>query len=426
MTKNVFFKASGIIFFGSLIGNFLNYVFNLAMGWLLPPIVYGELVALTTLLLIVSVPAGTFTLVVAKYIAEHWARDEKPAMASLFRAATRLSFLAGAAGFLLIVLAAPAIASYLKVAEVPVLIFGLLIPISFMSGASSGFLQGIQSFVPLSVNAALGSILKLAFAIALVYAGYSLSGIMVAIVLASLLTYAYNLSYARRAMRNIKEEAQLALGELFRDKKQFILITFLATFFSTIFLNVDILMAKHYLLPAAAGQYAALSVLGKIITYGSGAILTVLFPLVTASHARGDVKQQEKYLFASLGIVGGISFLLVIAFSAFPTLVLHLLFGSRYLEVAQYLPFFAAAAGFSSLSAVFVQFFLAVHDGIFLYPLVFFSVAEFAGIFAFHADLSQIVFSSLATSILLAGSCFAIYAIRKARFLTSGIETKRT
>ena len=57
--------------------------------------------------------------------------------------------------------------------------------------------------------------------------------------------------------------------------------------------NIDVVLAKHYLSPYLAGQYSALSVTGKIIAYGSGAFITVMFPMVAASHINNDGKEKN-------------------------------------------------------------------------------------------------------------------------------------
>ena len=44
--------------------------------------------------------------------------------------------------------------------------------------------------------------------------------------------------------------------------------------------NIDVILVKHYFSADEAGHYAALSQLGKIIIFGTGAIASVMFPLV--------------------------------------------------------------------------------------------------------------------------------------------------
>lgn len=411
-SRNKFLIATSIVFGGTMVGNVLNYIFNVIMGWLLPPAVYGQLVSLVTLLLVVGVPASTLTIVVAKYTAGHWANEDRPAAAGLLKAMTQLSFIIGIIGFIIAAIASPFLASYLKIPITPIVLFGLLIPLSFLGSANSGFLQGIQDFVPLSFNSAIGSAAKLLLSILLIYLGYSLSGIITALIVASLLGYVYSRHFAMRATRGTTITIATSWRTILKDKQSYVVATFVAMLLLTIFMNVDVIMSKHYLAPDFAGQYAALSVLGKIITYGSGAILTVLFPLVSASHTRGDEK-ADKYFGISLAVVGGASLLLVLLFSFFPTFVLGLLFGTRYLAAAPWLVYFAAAVGFSSVASVFVQYFLAVHSTNFIYPLAVLTVAEIAGIVAFHANIHQIVLSSLITAVLLTASFIPIFfAIR--------------
>lgn len=130
--NNRFLQASTIVFIGSVAANFLNYAFNLVMGRLLPPEIYGELVALFTLLVIVSVPGGTISMILSKYTADHIAKGETDAVSALRRATRVPMYYLGVGSFILTLILALPLSSYLHVPLVPMLIFSLLLPLSFL------------------------------------------------------------------------------------------------------------------------------------------------------------------------------------------------------------------------------------------------------------------------------------------------------
>lgn len=66
LLNSSFFSSSSIIFAGSFAVNVLNYVFTLVMSRLLGVEEFGEVTALISLLLIISVPATTLTMLMAR------------------------------------------------------------------------------------------------------------------------------------------------------------------------------------------------------------------------------------------------------------------------------------------------------------------------------------------------------------------------
>ena len=70
------FKNGIYIFIFSMSANFFNYLFQIAMGRLLTVSEYGTLNSLFSILLIISVPAGTITIIAAKNISHNLAISE--------------------------------------------------------------------------------------------------------------------------------------------------------------------------------------------------------------------------------------------------------------------------------------------------------------------------------------------------------------
>ncbi len=414
--QNRFLRASSIVFLGSVVANFLNYVFNLYMGRLLPPDVYGEMVALFTLLLIVSVPASTIILVLSKYTADFTAGATGGSIALLSRATRTpiryLSFLS----LVLALLASPLIAAFLHVPLISVVIFTIVIPLSLLSAHTSGLLQGLQQFGTLSIMNIVNALFKFGLSVLFVILGFSLNGVIGALLIASVITYIYiEWRLARRIGTHTVDEIRLDWRDLFRGTRGYVGLTFVATLVLAIFVNIDTLLAKHFLSPTLAGEYAALSILGRVITYGSAAILTVLFPMTSASFAARDGR-TGKLLATAFVIVGAAGVVLTTLFGLYPEKILSMLFGDQYLSAAPYLVYFGLAMAFSSLATVFVQYFLATNHKTFVYPLLVLTLLEIVGIIVFHASIQSIVLVSLLTSATLFVILGIIYFLPSRRF----------
>ena len=393
-----FFTSSSVIFAGSLVVNVLNYVFTLVMSRLLAIEDFGEVAALLSLFLIISVPGTALAMLMAREAASG-AVHGLGAVERLFiilGAHTVKAALALLIAFLIFV---PLLSEYLHIPIAPIYVFSLLVPLTLLSSLQSGTLQGLQEFFSLSAQSILGTLIKLIAAIILVGAGFSVSGVMGALVLSALATFLYGFWATRiRLVKNtsaISEDAYDSglLAKLFGS----ILLTSLLL---ALLSNIDILLAKHYLAPDLAGQYGALSALGKILIYGVGAFISVLLPMASAAHARGH-GEEKRLLALSLASVALASLGAFAVFSLFPHLVVSLLFGARYADIAGYLGIFSIAMTAIALSTVFINYFVATRNTSFVYLLGLAIAIEVALISINHASLVIITHMLVISSAIL-------------------------
>ena len=173
-------------------------------------------------------------------------------------------------------------------------------------------------------------------------------------------------------------------------------------------------MAKHFLPADLAGQYGALSTLGKILIYGIGAFITVLLPMVSAAHAKGQENgkgEGENILALTLAIIAAASIGVYVCFSLFPHPIVTILFGARYLAIAPYLATFSIAMACISLVTAFINYFVAVQNSSFIYMLAAGIVLEGILISLSHATLGAITVMLLISSMVLLVLMAANYAL---------------
>lgn len=410
--KNKLVQASSIVFVGSMLANVLNYLFSIIMGRLLPPEIFGELVSLITILLIIGIPATTLSLVLANYTAVHKAKGELKEISALIHVADRTVRIVGLISFLGMLILSPLLSKFFQIPLLTFVFFTILVPITFFSASVSGILQGEEAFKKLSIVNVGTALIKFVFSVLLVYLGFSIFGVFCALILAGVIMYFYGRSHIRRYV--VTTNLSIKWRDVIKEKREYVWFLFKATLFLAIFTNVDLLLSKHFLTSILAGEYAALSTLGKIVTYGSGVVLTVLFPLVASSH-EADKGKSRKFLATALIAVGSGSLLLVAIFYLFPTQILGTVLNSSYKGVAPYLYYFGSAMGFTALSSVFIQYFLATSHKGFLIPLIILTVFETVGIMIFHANILSIVLVSLVTSVLLFLSMTIVYFSTKTK-----------
>ncbi|WP_367884750.1 hypothetical protein [Thermococcus sp. JCM 11816] len=158
-----------------------------------------------------------------------------------------------------------------------------------------------------------------------------------------------------------------------RDILSYSGLAFLAVLAYTTMWNIDVILVKHYLSPPLeAGQYSAISALGKIVLFAPGAIGMVIFPPKAAEkHEKGE-EHFQVLLRGGMGLTllisgGGI----VLAYALFPEFIIKIIYGgAKYLNVAPYLWRYGLAMMFFSLASVMVNYSLSIgKTDIFLYLL---------------------------------------------------------
>lgn len=405
--KHRFIKSSFIVLIGSAIISVVNYVFNLVMGRMLEPVEFSEVVSLLALAVITGVPSATLAKLMTKYTAEYEAKGQTNLINSLDRFITRYSLAIGLIMLLIFWILIPFLSLFLKIEKLPLFIFSLIFPISFIAASNRGTLHGLQKFIPLSVTGIISVTLKLILAILFIILGFSVSGVMLALIIGVFASYLYGFIKVKSYFRLVqKKDAKVQVD--WKDIRSYGSIIFWTSLLLALSLSIDVILAKHFLSPDLAGQYSALSILGKIVLYGSGVFVTVMFPMVSASHTNKDGKEKE-ILKISLGIVTVVSILVLALFTVFPEFVIKMLFGVKYLSVAPYLGWFGLAMVFYTLATLFVNYFMAAHEKKFVYPFACTVFLQVVLIVLFHQNILAITMSMLAASFLMLVSMVVVY-----------------
>jgi O-antigen/teichoic acid export membrane protein len=395
-----FFFSSSIILAGSFVVNVLNYVFTLVISRLLGVEAFGEVTALFSLMLIVSVPAAALSMLMTRQTA-YYTMKGQDAVRELFVQLKKNVYAASITFWIMFAVLIPFFSRFLQIPYLPLAIFSILIPITLVSALQAGTLQGLQEFFHLSKQNIISTVVKLAASIGLVYAGYSVVGVMIGLVFASLASWAYGYRATRAVLTPQQAQADSQATEVVISTSLFSTILF-TTLLLALLSNVDILLAKHYLSAEAAGQYGALSTLGKILIYGVGAFITVLLPMVSAAHAKND-GGGVKILALSLSVIAASSFCIYLAFLLYPDTIVHLLFGTRYTGIAEHLAEFSIAMACIALATAFINYFVAIHNTSFLYLLAFGIVTEAILIASNHTSLATITQMLVISSMFLLG-----------------------
>ena len=153
-----------------------------------------------------------------------------------------------------------------------------------------------------------------------------------------------------------------------------------------------------------------MSLLGKIIFFGTISISAVMFPRVAALHAQGSAVRRTVNLSLALVLcAGGV---VTLFYWVLPGLTVTLLLRQQeYQAITPYLGIFGLAMLGLALANVLVYYFVAVHRRRFVWGLLVGAVAFGLLLGSYHSSLGQFTVSVTIAIDIMAAVLLAIYAL---------------
>ena len=412
--NNSFARNSLILFAGSIVGNILNYFFHLYVGRMVSPEIYGEFESLNALLVIIAVPAAALTMLATKYSAHAKAENDTHQTFKLLSFLNKKVFIFILPIFVIAIFLTPEVAKFLKIeSNFAIILFWLLMFLSFIGAVNGGIMTGWQKFKDASWIGILGALVKLISVIILLKIGLSLEGIVGSFFLGSLFTYLATF-YALRFIfkRNTNTDKNAAAKIDFKSMKAYILPVLFGNLALNIFGNIDMVLAKHNLAPDLAGQYGALTIVSKIIFFGTGIVATILFTM--AAERNHQERDSFKLFTYAAFLVLGLSLFATFIYFIAPKFILSILFGSRYSLVSHYLVWFAVLVTLFSLVNLIAQYLLSIHETKFVYLYLVIAVVASTGVLVAGNTISAILWIMItAQSTALVSGLFFLKKERK-------------
>lgn len=401
-------KSTTLMVGGNAVANLGAYLYHLFMGRLLIPSDYGALQSLISLSNILSVPTVTLNTVVAKFVSTYVGRDEKEMISSLYYQLRKILFMILMIGGCLFLLFSNPIMKFLHLENwINVLILDLALFLSLVNFLNRATLQGLSLFVPLTIAQFIEAYGKLIFGVVAVVAGLRIPGAFGAFVLVIFISYAYMVTVLHKKL-GVASSHKLPV----RSMTRYAIPSALMTIGVTALYNTDVILVRHFLSAYEAGLYAALSVLGKIIFFGTAPITTTMFPLVSEAHARGEGYHRIFLLSLMflIAIAGSVTFI----FALFPSTVMKLLIGTQYLDAAVYLAPFSVFLSLCALIYLFINFFLSIHRTRSVYVVLLGAIIQAIALYVYHANIITVITISLSitVAITIILSIYYIYVTR--------------
>lgn len=383
--KEIFKRTGTGLFGGSLIllitiniFNALNYFFHFAMARMLSPTNYGTLVALMSLIYILSVSTEAIQTVIAKYVSKEKSVGKiKNIINKSLKKGTKISITL----FIVFLLVAVFISNFLNIEYSLVALTGLAIFSVILLPITRGVLQGEKKFKSLGFNMVFEAFIKILLAILLVYLGWKVYGAILAVWLGMFLAFIISFSDLKEILLS-KEQKSKTQGIYNYSLPVFIVMITIITFYS-----LDVIFAKRFFSGDVAGQYAIASTLAKIIFFGTLPISKAMFPISSEASRNGE--SSKHILWKSVLILGTLILIALIIIYLFPNTLIKIFSGTEYPLSSQILLNLAIAMSLVSFTNLIFLYKLSLGklSNYFLIPL--FLILEIIFLWLFHGSLMQ-------------------------------------
>jgi O-antigen/teichoic acid export membrane protein len=337
--------SGAVLAAATVLANVFGYALVLVLSRTLGPAEYGAVGALINLTVIGTVPALAVQLVAARETARLGGRLEHSG------ALVRLGLGAGALLSVLVVAAAGPLDRFLHLdGPVPAVALGLSLLPATAVAAVQGVLQGAERFRRLAVLVTVVGATRFVAGASAAVAGWGVTGVMVATAVAAVLAAAVAvvLLPSARPWRSAGGRP----APLWRQ----VGTSSISTAGLLILVNVDVLLARHYLPPAESGLYAVGSIFTKVTFWGPQFVATLLFARMATESSRVAAVRYAVVTTAALGGVG------VVVAAAGGAPLVRLVAGAGYGGLGRHAALFAALGTTLAVVQVLVYAALAVGD----------------------------------------------------------------
>lgn len=398
LKKDELIRGSFVLFVMIIVYNFFNYAFQISMARLLGPEDYSILAVLMSLIYFFSIPSETIQTIITKHASNlNTQKSFGKIKDLLFRNLRGFLFLALIALMAYIALSWP-IASFLSIDVGLIILTGFFIFIVFSTPIVRGILQGTKQFFALGINMVAESFVKLVLSVLLVLIGFRVYGAMTGVIVGCALVFALSFVPLRKILAHPREKESGRLATKYLASYPIMV----ATLSIVLFYSIDIILARAFFPPEVAGQFAFVSLIGKVIIFVSASIGKVMFPLSTEKFESGN--QNPALLKKSLLLVLVPCIGSLILYFFIPELIVFLLsLGSQeYVPAASVLFVLGLSYSFLSISNIIILHGLSMNRiRNSSWFLLFFVFIEVVLLSLFHGTLEAYSFSLLFASFLM-------------------------
>lgn len=385
-----------ILVLGSLLANFVNFLFNFYMLRNLSPVDYGTLASIMALITLPLVGANAVQPLIVYFAGTFFAKNELDKIRGLYMKISRFYIFIAIVIFFLFLIFTPQISHFFRINDLYILLITyIIIFFTILIVVNNAFLQAKMAFKFIIFVGFISALIKMASGIIFVTSGFAALGAIIAVLLATVIPYLITFIPIKFIFSKKIKIPKIETKSLYTYGIPSVL-TFLGL---NSLISSDIILAKHFFDPKSAGIYAGLSLIGKIIFYVSSPITNVMFPIVVQKHSRNENFTNTFLLSLLLVILPSIPLLIVYAF--FPQLVITIFFKKEYLSISPLVLIFGLFLTIFAPLSLISNFYLSIKKTKIFIPIIIGAMIQIVLISIYHESFIQLIVISMTITLLL-------------------------
>lgn len=366
------------------LANFFNFLYNAYLGRVLSASDFGLVALMGSMIFIVNLPVGALSGTVsyrASYLIGKFGSTAQ-AFWSLIR---RRSAILAALCVLIWLGLSPWLAQLFRSPDIlPFWLFAPVWTIAFTAAVDRGFLSANLRFVTLAVVILGESLSKFGLAVLFVRLGHP-ELVYAAIPLSMVLPLGIGWWVAKRTTSPVV----LDPSHITYFPKRYFTTSILMGLSSLGFLSLDLILAKRFLDPVSAGNYALLSLVGKMIYFFGKLVSQFTTPLVSRAEGQGaDSQKVFLPIFLLSVLTTAVGF---VALGPLGHLTVPLLLGAKTAPILPYLTLYSLGLALYTLTTTVVDYHQARRHYLFPVTGFFLAILQVVALSLFHDNLSMLV-----------------------------------
>jgi len=192
--------------------------------------------------------------------------------------------------------------------------------------------------------------------------------------------------------------------------KKFFYTSMLANISVVAFLSLDVVIAKRFLSPTEAGEYALISLIGKMIYLTGSLFAQFVTPII--SREQGEKNNSRALIAKLVGATAAVSTAAYSAVGLFGEYTIPFIFGERAETIVEFLPFYGIAIVGFTLSAIVINYH-QIKDR-YIFPIVgfIFTLVQVGVLSFYNSNLHEFVTAFIVVTLAQTLCIFLLHIFR--------------
>lgn len=393
------FMSSALISAASVAGGLINFLFNIIVGRILGQNDFGILYPLTSMFMILSLPAIALQYVISKDVSVMISRKDWRKLKKFLFEVIRIILIFEVVLVTVLLLLMPTLREFFHIDNSKAfLLTYLLIPLAVLVIPFVSMVQSRERFGVYIIYFMAGIVVKFAVGIALVYV-ISYYGVLLGLFAGQIFSFAVILwDYSRfRELKRLPlsklKEPVLNTGRFSRSF--FYSLMSVGSFYLITYL--DSVLVRHFL-PDSSGIYSVVNLIGKASFFLATAVSFVMLPQM-AKDRKNLARSNFKALMFLVVILAAYAVFLWMT-SGFLS---NVVFAGKYAGMETVLPLYGFAFIPYAIISYFVNYYVIAEKMVYSLTILAGAVVQTFGIYYFHQDLIQVSLVVGASGLLILG-----------------------